>query len=332
MEFNSFHARHPTSPDRLPLMTDASVYRIPVPNPFVEGRTCVYVIAADPVTLIDSGVATDRAWQVLVDGLKEHGLQASDIKRVILTHKHIDHLGNAWRFQRQSGAEIMIHESEQAAVSDVDPSGRNFAAAVNERLDEWHVPVEVRSTEVMNLRPEWTIESASTTPLIDGQRIPHGDGHIEVIHTPGHTMGSICLRFGRSLFSGDTLLPDISPNVGGGDVRHRNLLRHYLASLARIRNLSAGADLQVMPGHGDPMPTFADRCDELIRHHHRRLDQIVAILDRRGSLTVHELARALFGKMEGFHVVLGCAEAFAHLELLLEQGRVSQTDGMYSRE
>jgi hydroxyacylglutathione hydrolase len=184
----------------------------------------------------------------------------------------------------------------------------------------------------MTPSPDWTIEPASATPLSDGQRIPQGDGHIEVMHTPGHTMGSICLRYGRYLFSGDTLLPDISPNVGGGDVQHRELLRHYLASLARIRDLSQTADLQVMPGHGDPMPTFADRCDALIRHHNRRLDEIVAILDRRGGLTVYELARTLFGKMEGFHVVLGCAEAFAHLELLLEQGRVSQSDGKYFRE
>ncbi len=307
-------------------MSDPPVYRIRVPNPFVEGRTCVYVIAADPVTMIDSGIATDRAYEELIAGLREHGLDAGDVKRVILTHKHIDHIGNAWRFQ-QSGAEIMIHNCETESIADVDPTGERFAATARARLAEWHVPDQIVAVATGDFAATWKIESAPVTALADGQRLPLGDGHIEVIHTPGHTLGSVCLKYGRSLFSGDHLLPDISSNVGGGDLRHRGLLQHYLSSLTRIRDLSDAGDLQVMPGHGEPMDTFVGRCDELIRHHEQRLDKVVAILARNNNLTVYELACELFGKMEGFHIALGCAEANAHLELLHEQGRLPPTDG-----
>ena len=203
-------------------MSDPPVYRIRVPNPFVEGRTCVYVIAADPVTMIDSGIATDRAYEELITGLREHSLDAGDIKRVILTHKHIDHIGNAWRFQQQSGAEIMIHDCETESIADVDPTGERFAATARARLAEWHVPEQAAAVATGDFAATWKIESAPVTPLADGQRLPLGDGYIEVIHTPGHTLGSVCLKFDRHLFSGDHLLPDISPNVGGGDLDRKS--------------------------------------------------------------------------------------------------------------
>ncbi|MGE0377521.1 MAG: MBL fold metallo-hydrolase [Planctomycetaceae bacterium] len=309
---------------------DVPVHRIRVPNPFVEGRTCVYVIAADPVTLIDSGIATDRAWDELVAGLREHGLTPRDIRRVILTHKHIDHIGNAWRVHQESGGEVMIHETETAWISDVDPTGERFAAIARGRLAEWSVPEEIAAGSVVGFGTEWKLESVPVTALQDGQLLPMEHGDVEVIHTPGHTLGSICLRTRRSLFTGDHLLPDISSNIGGGDLRQPGLLRHFMASMARIRDLPEAESLHVLPGHGEPMPTFTARCDELIRHHERRLEQIVWILSRaEKALTVYEIARKLFGRMDGFHLVLGCAEANSHLELLHEDRRVVQTDGRY---
>ena len=310
-------------------MSESRIHTVKVPNPFVEGRNCVYIIADDPVTMIDSGVATDRAYQELLSGLEEHGLKPDDIRRIIPTHKHIDHIGNAWRFQQRWGAEVMIHELELNSVTDVDPSGKLHASVVGRRLDEWNVPETARPSATEASRPRWEIESVDATPLVDGQRLPLGDGYIEVLHTPGHTIGSICLRFDRFLFSGDHVLPDISPNVGGGDIRSRDLLRRYLTSLRSTSEISRDNGLQVLPGHGNPLSSAATRCDELIRHHEQRLDEFVEILRRHGEQTVYELARRLFGEMRDFHVVLGCAEANAHLEFLIDQGRVSSSRGRY---
>ncbi|MBX3437848.1 MAG: MBL fold metallo-hydrolase, partial [Planctomycetaceae bacterium] len=143
-------------------MTDSAhipIHRLRVPNPFVEGRTCVYVIAADPVTIIDTGIATDRAWDALVAGLKEHGLTPRDLRRVILTHKHIDHIGNAWRVHQESGAEIMIHETETPSIADVDPTGERFASVARARLAEWGVPDEVASASLNSFGFDWKLES-----------------------------------------------------------------------------------------------------------------------------------------------------------------------------
>jgi hydroxyacylglutathione hydrolase len=313
-------------------MTELPVLTLRIPNPFVEGRNRVYVLGTDPLTLVDTGIATERAYRALVEGLRENGRSIADVGRIILTHKHIDHIGNAWRIQRQTGAEILIHEAELAAIRDVDPDGRRYADLVRERLGAWNVPRAAAEALTAAAGPRtWEIEPATPTALVDGQRIDLGGAgpDLEVIHTPGHTIGSVCLRWGRTLFSGDHVLPDISPNVGGGDLRHRGLLRHYLSSLERAARLADGLD-RVLPGHGDPFDDLAGRCHALIEHHRARLGRIVELLRLEPGLTVHGLAVRLFGAMEGFHLVLGCAEAQAHLEVLAEDGRVTE-DGTFYR-
>jgi glyoxylase-like metal-dependent hydrolase (beta-lactamase superfamily II) len=292
------------------------VHQIAIPNPFFEGRNRVYVIAHDPVTLIDTGVASGTAFGVLQAGLKEHGLQVRDIRRVVLTHKHIDHLGNAWRVQQIAGAEVCIHESEYDAVTHVDPDGREFVNLVLGRLCEWQAPLRIHSESFTDVMPRWEIEPADARGLIDGERLPFDGGEMEVIHTPGHTLGSICLAYRNQLFTGDHVLPTLSPNVGGGDLGHRGLLGQFYRSLDRIKRYAPGR--VALPGHGVPFTTVAARCDELIQHHDERLAKIRAIL-RAGPLTVYQIAERLFGDMDDFHVVLGCAEAQAHLEWLVDQ-------------
>jgi glyoxylase-like metal-dependent hydrolase (beta-lactamase superfamily II) len=309
-------------------VSDPPIINLDIPNPFFEGRNRVYVIRADPVTMIDTGVATQRAFDALVDRLAEHGLSIGDIGRVILTHKHVDHIGNAWRIQQQSGAEIMIHESEMHAVQEVDPGGRTFSDLVRERLTLWQVPADAFPKSKESAGPSWEIEPADPTPLVDGQRIELGGDELEVIHTPGHTYGSICLKFGRMLLSGDHVLPDISPNIGGGDMRRRGLLKDFLQSLQRVSDLESEID-NVLPGHGQPFPDLSARCRALRDHHGERLEKILDLLEKKGPLRVYETARNLFGEMNDFHIVLGCAEAHAHLEYLVDEGRVICELGEY---
>ena len=74
---------------------------------------------------------------------------------------------------------------------------------------------------------------------------------------------------------------------------------------------------------------LAERCRELLQHHDERLNKVAEILEDGQLQTVHEIARQLFGDMEHFHVVLGCAEAASHLEYLGHAGRVTAEDGRY---
>ncbi len=309
-------------------MTDTSILNLTISSLMAEGRNQVYVILDDPVTLIDSGLATSIAYGRLIEQLAKHNLTVKDIGRVILTHKHIDHIGNAWRIQRESDAEILIHESEVPAVNDTDARGGRHRILIDTRLAEWKVPQKAQPKPSNATRGTWEIESATASGLVDGQKIEMGSGELEVIHTPGHTHGSICLKYGRHLFSGDHVLPAISPNVGGGDMRRRGLLIQYLGSLRRIIKLGPMIDM-VYPGHGDPFDHLVRRCNWLIDHHHTRLEKITGILAEEGTVSIYHVASKLFGELRDYHVILGCAEAQAHLEYLVDDGRVVHHEHQY---
>lgn len=298
------------------------IYDIRIPNPFFEGANSVYVIRAEPLTLIDTGVASHRACEALIAGLHEHKLELADIERVLLTHKHIDHIGNAWRVQQCSAAEVLIHETELEAVEHVDPRGERFADLVRERLQQWHVPSSELRENTSNKEFGWEIEPLQAAGLVDGQQLELGGGKLQVVHTPGHTMGSVCLKFHHYLFTGDHVLQELSPNVGGGDMRQRGLLQLYLRSLQRVAAMDRERPLHAMPGHGQPFGQLRQRCDELMAHHDQRIAKTLHIIREHGALTVYEVARQLFGQMQDFHIVLGCAEAAAHLEYLIEKDQL----------
>ena len=304
------------------------VHRIEISNPFFEGRNSVYLLNADPITLIDTGVATDRAFEQLRLGLQEHGVDVADVKRVLLTHKHIDHIGNAWRIQQASDAEVFIHACEIKSLTDVDPSGKRFGELVRKRLDAWGVPGDVHEKltgNAKNKMPMWKLEACEALELPDSISFASGE-ELKVIHTPGHTMGSVCFRLGEQLFSGDHVLEHISPNIGGGDMRSRGMLGRFLSSLTRVQLLG---DLDMFPGHGEPFRGLQDRCLRLKKHHDIRLRQAQRAIEN-GKRQVYEVAKALYGNLKDFHVVLGCAEANAHLEYLADKGQIVQEGDQYS--
>lgn len=300
-----------------------------IPNPFFEGRNGVYVIHSDPLTVIDTGVATEKSQRELRGQLQANGLAIQDIGRIVLTHKHIDHVGNAWWLQEESGADILIHELETSSISDVDPQGQRWRDLIMERFDFWNVPAEIKPDPSAAGAFAWDIRPATPTAITGGQTIDLNGTGLEVIHTPGHTRGSVCLKLGRVLFSGDHVLPDISPNIGGGDLKHQGLLTSFLSSMKLCQVLASEVDT-VLPGHGQPFENLYERCQSLTDHHEKRLAQIMDILSQRGPLNAYSVAIEMFGPLADMHVVLGCAEAQAHLEYLIDEGRVTSGDGLYS--
>ena len=304
------------------------VHTLTLANPHFEGHNQVYVIESDPLTLIDTGIADQATFDDLQQAFSGHGFQLEQVGRIVLTHKHIDHIGNAWAVHRLSQAEIMIHDSEVQAVTNVDPDGTRYREFVRQRMEEWHLPENVIAESLTAQSPRWLIESAPATGLQDNQHIDLGGTSLRVIHTPGHTKGSICLEYGDLLFTGDHILERISPNIGGGDLRHRGLLSDYLRSLERIHELADGVQ-RVMPGHGDPFEDLQGRCERLVAHHQRRLDRVRKALSEKGPLRLLDIAQFLYGSLAGYHVILGCAEVESHLDYLIEAGEVERDRDCY---
>src|SRR5437899_7104848 len=86
---------------------------ISLPTPFYIGPVNVYLIAEDPVTLIDTGPKTKEAIEALREGLRHAGFRVSDIRRIVLTHAHEDHCGLARSLRDEAkNAEVLIHDWE----------------------------------------------------------------------------------------------------------------------------------------------------------------------------------------------------------------------------
>jgi glyoxylase-like metal-dependent hydrolase (beta-lactamase superfamily II) len=151
---------------------------------------------------------------------------------------------------------------------------------------------------------------------------------MEVIHTPGHTVGSICLQLENHLFTGDHVLPGYTPNIGGADIEYNGLLGKYIKSLERIASFDRPG-LTVLPGHHEPVTELTGHVQKTIAHHEQRESQILNLLAGGGVRTVYEIAIKMFGTMHDFHLVLGTGEVNTHLELLLDKNLVAHEAGQY---
>jgi len=93
------------------------IHRLEIPTPYEVGPVNVYLIKNEPLTLIDAGVGSHEARDALIGQLRNLKVDIADIKRVILTHSHLDHSGQAPYVKKVSGAKIYIHPFEQLKLA-----------------------------------------------------------------------------------------------------------------------------------------------------------------------------------------------------------------------
>ena len=205
-------------------------YAIYEPNQFEEA-ICYLVEGTDRAVLIDAGTGIGDITQV-IDELTD--LPVS----VVLTHEHYDHVGQAYRFDE-------IAAFEDSAALWVLRAGRDNPSLRRYLTDEYlwkPLPNDFDPTT-------WTIPSLVPTEFLhDGDVIDLGNRELEVIYTPGHSPGSICLLDGanRLLWTGDLFFP--GPLYAYSE--HVDL-DQYVASIDRIAARLNEYDY-VLSGHNDP--------------------------------------------------------------------------------
>ncbi|MCR8670835.1 MBL fold metallo-hydrolase [Agrococcus sp. HG114] len=156
------------------------------------------------------------------------------------------------------------------------------------------------------------------SPLTDGEWIPVGDVELQILATPGHTHDSISIVVpGRAVLTGDTIL-----GRGTTVIMHPDgAIAPYLASLDKLEALG---DLEVLPGHGDPLPSVAEVARRYRAHRLERLDQVRAALESLGvtaaEAKVGDVADLVYVDLDDR--VRGAAEAStaAQLSYLAEAG------------
>jgi glyoxylase-like metal-dependent hydrolase (beta-lactamase superfamily II) len=167
--------------------------------------------------------------------------------------------------------------------------------------------------------------------LRGGEELVIGGDRWEVLHTPGHSLGHVCLWSPTRgvLLSGDHLLPGITPPVSFERGFDADPLRSYLDSLRLIADLRPAL---VFPGHGRPFGDATGRIEAILRNKLRRLETIRRAIRERPS-TVTELADRLVAKAVLAHQrQLAISETLAHIAYLRWSGvveRRTRPDGVY---
>lgn len=307
-----------------------SVHQIAIPNPYFEGPTNAWLIRSphSPAVLIDTGVGTAESLGLLQGELSKLHCSLDDIAVILLTHKHVDHCGLARAIQQESGAAVYVHADDWADVAFFEDRHAAVSQLYLEAMQRWGIPEDIL-LQVGHFRARFAGLGRSVPTaqkITDGQTLRFSELALRVLHTPGHTQGSVCFLLGDRLFAGDHLLPTYTSNVGATDVTTGGHLEKFLVSLNKILALPNAERLEIYPGHGQPWTDPRPRITTIFKHHRERTERIVSILNDGHALTAFEIAQQLFGRLKDYHILLGAGEVYAHLEVLESQGRVRQSE------
>jgi len=302
------------------------VHRIEIPTPFPVGNVNVYLIEGSPLTLIDTGPKTAHSSEALKRALAKFDYSTGDIERIILTHGHLDHFGQAGEVKRASGAEICVHEWDEQVICDLGTAMKKWKETNENFVMKTGLPRKIYE-KIMQYQDlvMWVGEPVEIDrTLRDGDTIS-SDFELKVIHTPGHSPGHICLYAPsqKILFSGDHILRDITPNPFVASSGRGLGLRNYLDSVRKIEKLDAEITLT---GHGAPVEDLGAVIRSLYSHHEARKKNIMEVLDGGGEKTPYDISCAIFKNLPLSEVLLGLAEVMSHLEVLVEDGKVDSRE------
>jgi glyoxylase-like metal-dependent hydrolase (beta-lactamase superfamily II) len=313
------------------------IFRIPLPIPFVQagGPVNAYIIEEENgILLFDPGLGTRQSQAALAEGLTLTGHRFDEVRRIILSHGHIDHFGAASWVLEQTGRAIPSH-IHSADAAKVLQSGADFPVLLTRNgsyLSRLGLPLRLLEEIVSSMGRDAELgrRLAGVTPLVPGDTFRCRHVTLEVHHMPGHTPGLCCLyeRDHRLLFSADHLLEHVSPNplIELGHEGEPSLFKplvSYFESIERVRALEV--DL-VLPGHAAPFSRCLEVIDSLSAFYKRRQAKLIQAL-RRGPLTVYEAMRELFPPTNTFEAFLMMSEALGNLEYLEHMGEIARDTG-----
>ena len=310
------------------------LHAIALPTPFPVGPITVYLAAApgEPLTLVDTGPRSARTRAALDAGLAGLGYAAADLQRIVVTHAHADHFGLAAGLRAESGAEVVTHPWNVAALADYAGDRERRTAFYAEIFRRAGVPAKIlvamyEATRGVN---QFAAPVSVDRTVDEGDHLPLAGRSWRVLHTPGHAAGLICLYepAGRVLLSSDHLLADISSNpvVEPPPPGHEQRLRSLVLYRDALRRVAALDVARALPSHGPVVDDVAGLVERRLAFHQQRLDRILEAL-RAGARSTWQITLALFPDLSPLDTFLAVSEIIGHLDILEMEGRIEAGAG-----
>jgi glyoxylase-like metal-dependent hydrolase (beta-lactamase superfamily II) len=293
-------------------------------------------VEPEPV-LVDVGLKTTASWAALETGLAAHGLAVTDLSRLVITHPHFDHYGQAAAIVAQGPAEVWI--ADPGASWLLDP-----ATMWQQRIDYYqadflpHVGLSAEAAEMILsfMRLEANSDPIPANRLVSfplNAVLQFGGQRWQSLHTPGHSSAHTCFYQpeSRQLLAGDTLLPlaptPVVEQPPAGRRERVPVLPQFLQSLERLEALEVDI---VYPGHGQPFGNHR----EVIRRQRERIEMRATEclgLIRKGRHTISDLLETLYAYQPHQFRAAGLWMLVGYLDLLAAGGLVEQrmVDGVW---
>ncbi len=313
------------------VLENGLIHRIILPLPFPQVQQInTYIVGRKNFILVDTGIRTDESYNILLAYLTKKNIRHLD--GIYITHGHVDHFGAAQKLIKDGIADnrVFIHENEKSNINN-----EYDEALYGNYLKRYGIPAEIlemmRYTSAFFDMMADRLDLDHASFLSHNMKIDYDGGTFEVIRTPGHTSGSVCLydREKGFMLSGDTLLSRLSPNplldlnIDGG---RRKSLVEYISSIDVLYNMDFKT---VYPGHYEIIHDHKALIKNLLTFHYKRMMRIHNIIKQK-PMTPYEITGNLFKKLQQMDVFLAASEVIGHLDLLEQHDMVQsfERDGL----
>jgi glyoxylase-like metal-dependent hydrolase (beta-lactamase superfamily II) len=303
---------------------------------FKEDHINIYLIKGDKSWLmVDTGWDSDKAFNALESQLSEIGVEFKNISHIIFTHFHPDHYGLARKLKELTQAKLALHQKESELLDLQYINNERLRTELAQFFHTNGVPEEEipRLQEISLIGREFVLPVMPEIELKGGERFTFGDFDLEVVWTPGHSPGHICLyeRREQILFTGDHILPLTTTNVSLNPLSGENPLGDYLESLKRLSQLEVKL---VLPAHEYIFQDLPGRIEEIILHHQQREANIKEALST-GEQTAYQVVVKIpwledvgepkfWADLSSLDQRLALMETLSHLRFSETKGEVSK--------
>ena len=318
------------------------IYQIKIDVPFAVKYVCVYLFKVrDKLILIDSGLNLGNWRKRLFDSLEELQIKIQDIDYCFITHIHIDHIGLVKNLKEANpNLKVLMHdityqllkwETNQANLEDLKKQAKEIA----EKMVMYGISEEQgkKVVQFFTYWPQFLVYQEPDIIVHDGDVILDS---LEVIWTPGHSFGHICIfdKNRKYLFSGDHILSRITPHIGNfivNDFLHEkyrdfdfnNILKYYLDSLDKIDDLNSKI---IFPAHQEIIFNPHERILAIREHHKNRLKEILDLIKNK-PLNPFQISQMHFGSnLDEINSYMALSEVLGHLLYLEDLGRVKKIE------